>query len=101
MLDLERLQTLITENHLPAEIVDIGRTWVCVRLTDEQTELTETRAMGISDFVDMILHWREHGCHQRHCWGMTAAESHTHEPPSRETAARPPALPPSEVAPRK
>ncbi len=54
MLDLERLQTLITENHLPAEVIDSGQSWVRFTLTDEDTELTETRVIGISDFVDQL-----------------------------------------------
>ncbi len=34
-LDLEQLAEIIRENNLPAEILDSGRTWVCVQLTDD------------------------------------------------------------------
>lgn len=79
MLDLQQLQKLITANQLPAEIVEFGRTWVRFELTDEHTLLTETRVMGTSDFVDLILHWREHGCHERPCPAMTAGADHVHD----------------------
>ncbi len=35
--------------------------------------------MGLSDFVDVILHWREHGCHKHPCSAMIAtAKDDTH-----------------------
>lgn len=72
MLGVDELEEIIRDNHLPAEIKDSGQTWVRVELTDEQTQLTETLMMATSDFVDLILHWREHGCHLRPCSAMKA-----------------------------
>ncbi len=77
MLDLDQLLAIIRANGLPAEIQESGQTWVRVELTDAQTGLSETVTMGISDFVDLVLHWREHGCHKRPCLGIGLAESHT------------------------
>jgi hypothetical protein len=76
MLGLDQLEKIITDNHLPAEIKDAGQTWVSVVLTDEQTQISETLVMATSDFVDLILHWREHGCHVRPCLAMTASPEH-------------------------
>ncbi len=72
VLGVDQLQKIIADNHLPAEIKDSGQTWVRVELSDEHTQLSETLVMGTSDFVDLILHWREHGCHARPCSAMTA-----------------------------
>lgn len=60
----------------PAAIKESGQTWVLVELTDEQTQLSETLVMATSDFVDLILHWRKHGCHVHPCLAMTASPEH-------------------------
>ncbi len=75
MLDLDRLQTIIRDNHLPAEIKDSGQTWVQVELTDQRMGLAKTLTMGRSDFVDLILHWHQHGCHIHPCPAMSASVS--------------------------
>lgn len=84
MLGLDQLEKIIRDSHLPAEIKESGQTWVRVELTDQQTQLSETLVMATSDFMDLILHWREHGCHVHPCLAMTASpERHPHN--GRET----------------
>lgn len=74
MLNLEQLETIIRDNHLPAEICDSGQTWVKVALTDEQTGLGRVELMGMSEFVNLVLHWREHHCHEHPCPGLILQE---------------------------
>ena len=71
MLGTAELETIIQDNRLPAAIEEIGQTWV--RLTDPPTSLTQALSMGKSDFADLILHWRAHGCHVHPCSAMTAS----------------------------
>ena len=80
MLGTTELETIIHDNKLPAEIEETGRTWVRVRLTDSQTDLSETLAMGLSDFADLILHWRAHGCHVHPCSAMLASPADAEHP---------------------
>lgn len=80
MLGSTELDTIIHDNKLPAVVEETGQTWVRVRLTDPQTDLSETRSMGLSDFADLILHWRAHGCHVRPCSAMAASPSDTEHP---------------------
>ncbi len=75
-MDLTNLEAVIRENHLPARIEESGQTWVRVELTDEHTGLSRTLSMGHSDFMDLILHWRDHGCHAQPCPGMRAGPVH-------------------------
>ena len=76
----EELDTIIRDNNLPAVIEETGQTWVRVRLTDPQTGLSETKGMGLSDFADLILHWRAHGCHKHPCSAMVASSSDAEHP---------------------
>ena len=80
MLGTTELETIIHDNNLPAVIEEIGQTWVRVRLTDPQTGLSETLAMGLSDFADLILHWRAHGCHIHPCSAMAASPADAGHP---------------------
>lgn len=80
MLGIQELETIIRDNNLPAVIEETGQTWVRVRLTDRQTGLTQTRAMGLSDFADLILHWRAHGCHVHPCMAMAASPADQEHP---------------------
>jgi hypothetical protein len=80
MLGTAELETVIQDNQLPAAIEEIGQTWVRVRLTDPQTSLTQTLSMGKSDFADLILHWRAHGCHVHPCSAMAASPADTEHP---------------------
>jgi len=70
MLDLDQLQRIIEDNHLPAEIIESGRTWVRVELTDQLTGLGWAEFMSMSDFADLVLDWRDHGCHEHPCPAM-------------------------------
>jgi hypothetical protein len=63
----DELEAIIRENHLPAEIKEFGQTWVRVEVTDDRIGVSKMLSMGVSDFVDLILHWREHGCHEHPC----------------------------------
>jgi len=74
MLGLDQIETLIRENHLPAEITDAGQTWVRLQLTDPETGLCTTESMGFSDFANLVLHWRKHGCHRHSCSVLHMAE---------------------------
>ncbi len=76
MLEQDDLQKLIRLNHLPADIRAAGQTWVQVELRDESTGLSTTDSMGVSDFVDLILNWRAHGCHERPCSVLHLAMEH-------------------------
>jgi hypothetical protein len=67
MVGVGELQAIVQRNHLPVEIKDAGQTWVRIELKDEQTGLSKTESMAISDFMDLILHWRRHGCHEHAC----------------------------------
>jgi len=80
MLGTAELETIIHDNRLPAAIEESGQTWVRVRLTDPQTDLSETLAMGLSDFADLILHWRAHGCHVHPCSAMVASPADAGHP---------------------
>ena len=80
MLGTTELETIIRDNRLPAVIEETGQTWVRVRLTDPQTGLSETLAMGLSDFADLILHWRAHGCHLHPCSAMVASTADAGHP---------------------
>ena len=80
MLGTAELETIIQDNQLPAAIEEIGQTWVRVRLTDPQTSLTQTLSMGKSDFADLILHWRAHGCHVHPCSAMAASPADKEHP---------------------
>ena len=80
VLGAEELETIIRDNNLPAVIEETGQTWVRVRLTDPQTALSDTKAMGLSDFADLILHWRAHGCHVHPCLAMVASSSDAEHP---------------------
>ncbi len=80
MLGTPELETIIYENKLPAVIEETGQTWVRVRLTDPQTDLSETLSMGLSDFADLILHWRAHGCHVHPCSAMVASSGDAEHP---------------------
>ncbi len=80
MLGTPELETIIHENKLPAVIEETGQTWVRVRLTDPQTGLSEARSMGLSDFADLILHWRAHGCHVHPCSAMVASPADAEHP---------------------
>jgi hypothetical protein len=75
-MDRAKLETIITENHLPASIEEVGRTWVRVELSDQHTGLSKTLSMAMTDFADLILHWRDHGCHVRPCPAMRAGPVH-------------------------
>ncbi len=74
MLTLEQLETIIRDNHLPAEITDSGQSWVKVTFTDEATGLGRVELMGASDFINLVLHWRGHHCHQQPCPGLILQE---------------------------
>ncbi len=80
MLGTAELETIIHDNKLPAVIEETGRTWVRVQLTDPQTGLSETLSMGMSDFADLILHWRAHGCHVHPCSAMVATPADAGHP---------------------
>jgi hypothetical protein len=80
MLGSAELETIIRDNQLPAAIEEIGQTWLRVRLTDPQTSLTQTLSMGKSDFADLILHWRAHGCHFHPCSAMAASPADQEHP---------------------
>jgi hypothetical protein len=80
MLGTAELETIIQDNQLPATIEEIGQTWVRVQLTDPQTSLTQTLSMGKSDFADLILHWRAHGCHVHPCSAMAASPADNEHP---------------------
>lgn len=80
MLGPAELETIIHDNNLPAVIEEAGQTWVRVRLTDPQTGLTETLSMGKSEFADLILHWRAHGCHVHPCSAMGASPADEEHP---------------------
>ena len=80
MFGTAELETIIQDNQLPATIEEIGQTWVRVRLTDPQTSRTRTLSMGKSDFADLILHWRAHGCHVHPCSAMTASPADNEHP---------------------
>lgn len=80
MLGTAELETIIHDNQLPAVIEETGLTWVRVQLTDPQTGLTETLSMGLSDFADLILHWRTHGCHLHPCSAVVARPSDDEHP---------------------
>ncbi len=75
-MDLTKLEAVIRQNHLPARIEESGQTWVRVELIDHHMGLSKTLSMGTSDFMDLILHWRDHGCHVHPCPGMRAAPVH-------------------------
>lgn len=74
MLSREQLQTIIQDNHLPAEIQDSGQSWLKVAFTDEETGLGRVELMGISEFADIVLHWRDHHCHEHPCPGLILQE---------------------------
>ncbi len=80
MLGIAQLETIIHDNKLPAVIEETGQTWVRVRLADPQTGLSETLSMGLSDFADLILHWRAHGCHVHPCTAMLATPADAEHP---------------------
>jgi hypothetical protein len=80
MLGTAELETIIYDNKLPAVIEEQGQTWVRVRLADPQTGLSETLSMGLSDFADLILHWRAHGCHVHPCTAMLASPADAEHP---------------------
>jgi|GEM_PF-4678607 len=80
MLGTAELETIIYDNRLPAVIEEKGQTWVRVRVTDPQTDLSETLSMGLSDFADLILHWRAHGCHVHPCTAMLASPADDEHP---------------------
>jgi hypothetical protein len=80
MLGTAELESIIYDNKLPAVIEETGQTWVRVRLDDPQTALSETLSMGLSDFADLILHWRAHGCHVHPCSAMLASPSDPEHP---------------------
>jgi len=75
-MDITKLETIIAANKLPARIEESGQTWVRVELTDQHTGLSKTLTLGTSDFMDLILHWRDHGCHVHPCPGMRAGPTH-------------------------
>ncbi len=75
-MDLAKLETIIRDNRLPARIEESGQTWVRVKLTDEHTGISKTLSMATSDFMDLILHWRDHGCHVHPCPGWRASAVH-------------------------
>jgi hypothetical protein len=68
-----QLETIIHDNSLPAVIEERRQTWLRVRLADPQTGLSETLSMGLSDFADLILNWRPHGCHVPPCTASLAS----------------------------
>jgi hypothetical protein len=80
MLGTAELETIIHDNNLPAVIEERGQTWVRLRLTDLQTGLSETLSMGLSDFADLILHWRAHDCHIHPCTAMLASPADAEHP---------------------
>ncbi len=80
ILGTEELEIIIRDNNLPAVIEETGRTWLRVRLTDPNTGLSDTKAMGLSDFADLILHWRAHGCHVHPCLAMAASPCDAEHP---------------------
>ncbi len=80
MLGTAELETTIHDNSLPAVIEERGQTWLRVRLADRQTGLSETLFMGLSDFADLILHWRAHGCHDHPCSTMLASPADAERP---------------------
>jgi hypothetical protein len=41
---------------------------------------SETLAMGLSDFADLILHWRAHGCHVHPCTAVLASPADAEHP---------------------
>src|SRR5713101_9704890 len=85
MLGTAQLETIIHDNSLPAVIKERGQTWLRVRLAHPQTGLSETLSMGLSDFADLILHWRPHGRHV-HPFEQRAAGP---RPPARGNPPRP------------
>ncbi len=58
----------------PAEITDAGKAWIRLHLTDPETGLSTTESMGFSDFANLVLHWRKHGCHRHSCSVLHMAE---------------------------
>jgi hypothetical protein len=80
MLGTAELATIIEDNKLPAVIEETGQTWLRVQLTDPQTGLSKTLSMGLSDFADLILHWRAHGCHLHPCLAMEASPADAEHP---------------------
>lgn len=76
MLSIGELERIIRENQLPARILETGRSWVKVELTDPSTGLGRVDTTDLSSFMDLVLHWREHGCHQRPCPLVILREHH-------------------------
>jgi len=80
MLGSVELETIIHDNSLPAVIQETGQTWLRVRLTDAQTDLSESLTMGPPDFADLILSWRAHGCHAAPYFGQVASPAEAENP---------------------
>jgi hypothetical protein len=77
MLEVSDVQRIIDENHFPGAIVESGRTWVKLELTDPSTGLGRLESRSFSGVVDLVLHWREHGCHEHPCPMLILREHQT------------------------
>ncbi len=76
MLGIGELERIIRENQLPATILETGPAWLKVEFTDPSTGLGRIERTDLSSFIDLILHWREHGCHQHACPLVILKEHH-------------------------
>ncbi len=62
-LNERELRRLIEANRFPARVLEVGRVWVKVDLSDEINGIERIEVMSKSAFADLILDWRARGCH--------------------------------------
>jgi len=62
-LSEREVQRLIEQNRFPARVLEVGRAWVKLDLSDEVTGIGRIEIMSKSAFADLILDWRARGCH--------------------------------------
>jgi hypothetical protein len=67
MLELSDLERIMENNHFPGTVLEAGRTWVTLQLTDPATGLGRVETTSITSLMDLVLHWRQHGCHEHPC----------------------------------
>jgi hypothetical protein len=58
-MDSKTLEKVIKDLRLPARLVDVSHRMITVDLLDDRSERFERHHLGVSEFCDLLLDWRQ------------------------------------------